>query len=155
MSDTIMLFNISDTNLTPHQQFILINVFGYILTVLLFIMLLPQVYKAWKYECTDDISYKYIAVSFVAEVIDCCYGILINQIPVLVTAILITIESLLLLIAKIKFDSPRDIKELRKSTRVQEIEKRKSQNLTELTDLNDQPNLNDLTEVIIEEDSED
>lgn len=144
MSDTIVLFNISDTNLTPHQQFILINVFGYTLTVLLFLMLLPQVYKAWKYECTDDISYKYIAASLVAEVIDCCYGILINQLPVLVTAILIIIETLLLLIAKIKFDSPREIKDQRKSMRVQEIAKRKSsQNLTELT------------EVIMEEDSED
>lgn len=76
--------------------------------------------------------------------IDCCYGILINQLSVLVTTILIIIESLLLLIAKIKFDSPREIKDQRKSMRVKEIEKRKSSQ-----------NLAELTEVIIEIDGED
>ena len=122
-------------------------------------MLLPQVYKAWKYECTDDISYKFIAGSLVAEVIDCCYGILINQISIVTTSILITIETLLLLIAKIKFDSPKEIKEQRKSMRIQEISRRKSsQNLTELTNSTEQTNqtnFNYLTEVVAEENSDD
>ena len=49
MSEQIMIFNISDTNLSENDIHILQGFFGYGLTCILIFMLIPQVYKAYKY----------------------------------------------------------------------------------------------------------
>ena len=113
----IVLFDLNNTNLTPEDYFILESVIGYSLNVLLFSMMIPQIYKAYKNKLTDDISYKFIYISLVAEVLEILYGILINQIPILLTGVICMIQMILLFIAKILYDNPKEVKIQRKSSR--------------------------------------
>jgi MtN3 and saliva related transmembrane protein len=112
----VVMFNLNNTNLTQEEYFILENVIGYTLNILIFAMLTPQIYKAYKNKMTDDISYKFIWISLVAEVLEILYGILINQIPVLLTGIICMIQMILLYIAKKLYDSPQDVKIQRRTS---------------------------------------
>ena len=115
----VVMFNLNNTNLTQEEYFILENVIGYTLNILIFAMLIPQIYKAYKNKMTDDISYKFIWISLVAEVLEILYGVLINQIPVLLTGIICMIQMILLYIAKKLYDNPQDVK-LQRRTSIQD-----------------------------------
>ena len=106
----VIMFDINNTILTPYDYFILESVIGYTLNVLLFITMIPQIYKAYKSKLTDDISYKFIYISIVTNTLEMIYGILINQIPILLTGIICTLQIILLYIAKKLYDNPQEIK---------------------------------------------
>ena len=91
----IVLFNQSNTVLTPEQDLILIDFFGYSSGVFVGITLLPQVIKVFKTQSTKDLSHIFLALSLLASVSKFIYGILINQLPIVVTAPIIGIETLL------------------------------------------------------------
>lgn len=124
----VIMFNLNNTNLTQEDYFILENVIGYTLNILIFAMLIPQIYKAYKNKMTDDISYKFIWISLVAEVLEILYGVLINQIPVLLTGIICMIQMILLYIAKKLYDNPQNIK-IQRRTSIQDS------NLIEISDI--------------------
>ena len=110
----VVMFNLNNTNLTPEDYFILESVIGYTSNALIFCMMIPQIYKAYKSKLTDDISYKFIWISLVSTILEIAYGILINQIPVLLTGIICMIQMILLYIAKKLYDNPKDIKTQRR-----------------------------------------
>ena len=100
----IILFNQSNTALTPEQDLILIDFFGYSSGVFVGITLLPQVIKVFKTQSTKDLSHIFLALSLLAAVSKLIYGILINQLPIVVTAPIIGFETLIIMIAKCIFD---------------------------------------------------
>ena len=106
----IVLFNQSDTQLTPEQDLILIDFFGYSSGVFVGITLLPQVIKVFKTKSTKDLSHIFLALSLLAAASKLIYGILINQLPIVVTAPIIGIETLIIMIAKCEFDRRIDKK---------------------------------------------
>ena len=100
----IVLFNESDTQLTPEQDQILIDFFGYSSGVFVGITLLPQVIKVFKTKSTKDLSHIFLALSLIAAASKLIYGILINELPIVVTAPIIGIETLIIMIAKCVYD---------------------------------------------------
>ena len=107
----IVLFNQSNTVLTPEQDAILIDFFGYSSGVLVGITLLPQVIKVFKTKSTKDLSFMFLSISLVASIFKLIYGVLINQLPIVVTAPVIGIETLVIMIAKCIFDKKIDKEE--------------------------------------------
>jgi len=118
----VIMFDLNNTNLTPEDYFILESVIGYTSNALIFCMMIPQIYKAYKSKLTDDISYKFIWISLVSTILEIVYGILINQIPVLLTGIICMIQMILLYIAKKLYDNPKDIKTQRRLSVANSIE---------------------------------
>ena len=109
----IVLFNESETELPPEQDRILIDFFGYGSGVFVGITLLPQVIKVLKTKSTKDLSHIFLALSLLAAVSKLIYGILINQLPIVVTAPIIGIETLIIMIAKCVYDRRIDKIELK------------------------------------------
>ena len=93
----VIMFDVNNSALTPEEYFIIENVIGYTSNILIFCMMIPQIYKAYKFKLTDDISYKFVWISIVSSVLEILYGVLINQIPVLVTGIICLIQMVLFL----------------------------------------------------------
>jgi MtN3 and saliva related transmembrane protein len=118
----IVLFNESETQLTPEQDLILIDFFGYSSGVFVGITLLPQVIKVLKTKSTKDLSHIFLALSLLAAASKLIYGVLINQLPIVVTAPLIGIETLIIMIAKCVYDRRIDKKEIELSERGNEKE---------------------------------
>ena len=111
----IVLFNESETQLTPEQDLILIDFFGYSSGVFVGITLLPQVIKVLKTKSTKDLSHIFLALSLIAAASKLIYGVLINQLPIVVTAPIIGIETLIIMIAKCVYDRRIDKKEIDKN----------------------------------------
>ena len=108
----VVLFNKSETQLTPEQDLILIDFFGYSSGVFVGITLLPQVIKVLKTKSTKDLSHIFLVLSLIAAVSKLIYGVLINELPIVVTAPLIGIETLIIMIAKCVYDRRIDRKEI-------------------------------------------
>jgi len=100
----IVLFNESNTVLTPSEDVILIDVFGYSSGIFVGITLLPQVIKVFKTKSAKDLSHIFLALSLLAAASKLIYGILINELPIVVTAPIIGIETLIIMIGKCVFD---------------------------------------------------
>lgn len=125
----IIMFDVNSSVLTPEEYFILENVFGYTSNILIFFMMIPQIYKAYKFRLTDDISYKFIWISIVSSVLEIIYGVLINQIPVLITGIICFVQMVLLGISKKLYDNPKEIKIQRKLSAISNDNNKKFQNI--------------------------
>ena len=121
INNDIILFNHSNSFLSETEISIIEYIFGYGLNCLLFIMMVPQIYKAFKYKCTDDISYKFLGLAITAEVFEIIYGILINQLPVLLTGVLLLFQMTLLLYVKTKYDNPKDMKMQRYNSKLKNV----------------------------------
>ena len=122
----IVLFNQSNTILTPEQDLILIDFFGYSSGVFVGITLLPQVIKVFKTKSTKDLSHIFLALSLIAAASKFIYGILINQLPIVVTAPIIGIETLIIMIAKCVFDRRIDKLENKKEIELRVIKYKNS-----------------------------
>ena len=140
----VIMFDLNNTILTPYEYFILENVIGYTLNVLLFIMMIPQIYKAYKSKLTDDISYKFLYISIAAEILEIVYGVLINQIPVLLTGVICLIQIILLYIAKQLYDNPKEIKIKRRENVRLKLQNIQTENTDETTDENTDENTDNL-----------
>ena len=110
----VVMFDVNNSALTHEEYFILENVIGYTSNILIFGMMIPQIYKAYKFRLTDDISYKFIWISLLSTILEIVYGVLINQIPVLLTGIICMIQMTILGVAKKLYDNPKEIKIQRK-----------------------------------------
>lgn len=102
--DNIMLYNESNSLLDKTQNSILRNFFGYTSGILIGIMLIPQVIKVYKTKSTKDLSYIFLFISLIAAIFKLIYGILINELPIVITSPIILIETLLIIFAKVIYD---------------------------------------------------
>ena len=62
----VVMFNQSNTILTPEQGVILIDFFGYGSGVLVGITFLPQIIKVFKTKSTKDLSHVFLGLSLLA-----------------------------------------------------------------------------------------
>lgn len=120
----VILFNESETQLTAEEDLILIDFFGYSSGVFVGITLLPQVIKVLKTKSTKDLSHIFLVLSLIAAASKIIYGVLINELPIVVTAPIIGIETLIIMIAKCVYDRRIDKKEIELTERVNEIIKK-------------------------------
>ena len=125
----VVMFDVNSSVLTPEEYFILESAIGYTSNILIFFMMIPQIYKAYKFRLTDDISYKFIWISIVSSVLEIIYGVLINQIPVLITGIICFVQMVLLGISKKLYDNPKEIKIQRKLSAISNDNNKKFQNI--------------------------
>ena len=135
----VVMFNQSNTILTPEQDVILIDFFGYGSGVLVGITLLPQVIKVFKTKSTKDLSYIFLCLSLLAAAFKFIYGILINQLPIVVTAPIIGVKTIIIMIAKCIFDRRIDKSDDKEQTQIEltEIVKNDKDILSKLRDLID------------------
>ena len=80
-----------------------ITTIGYIGAVLLDITLLPQLYKTFKSKQTRDISIYFMFLQIVTCIFFLIYGILLNEIPIMMANSILMLELLVLLYAKIRY----------------------------------------------------
>ena len=81
----------------------ILNIFGYIATVLTIFYLLPQVIKTWKSRSTGDISIgMYILGSFGA-LFWVLYGTMLHSVQLIFTNVVVLISSLIILGFKIRY----------------------------------------------------
>ena len=79
------------------------EIIGYVGGVLLAITSIPQIYRTFKTQKTDDISIYFIFLQIITCIFFLVYGILINANPIMAANSILLFELLLLLFAKIKF----------------------------------------------------
>ncbi|GMN09831.1 hypothetical protein MTsPCn9_18740 [Croceitalea sp. MTPC9] len=80
-----------------------IEILGLIAAALTTSSFVPQVYKAWKYKSTKDISMTMYVAFFTGTVLWLIYGIAINSLSVIIANIITSLLALLIIIIKIKF----------------------------------------------------
>ena len=115
---SIVLYNYNNSVLTELGDEILIDFFGYTSGVLVGITLIPQVIKVLKTKRAEHLSHKFLIISLFASIFKLIYGVLINALPIVVTAPIILIETIVIMIAKCIFD--KRMKKMKKTS--QEIE---------------------------------
>ena len=94
--------NISTT--FTEQKKILTDIFGYSSGILVNITLIPQIVKVFRFKSAKDLSYIFLLISVIASIFKFIYGLLINELPIMITSPLILLETFILIIAKIIFD---------------------------------------------------
>ena len=82
---------------------IYVDTLGFIGTFILGITLFPQVYKTFTEKQAKNLSLVYLILQFSANIIFIIYGYLINSWPVLVSNSIVSLCSILLIYAKLKF----------------------------------------------------
>ncbi|WP_343488090.1 SemiSWEET transporter [Allomuricauda sp. d1] len=80
-----------------------IEILGLIAAALTTSAFVPQVYKAWKYKSTKDISLVMYLVFLIGIILWFIYGIAINSLSMAIANGVTIILALAILIAKIKF----------------------------------------------------
>ncbi|MFD2586486.1 SemiSWEET family sugar transporter [Croceitalea marina] len=80
-----------------------IEILGLIAAALTTSSFIPQVYKAWKFKSTKDISLTMYMVFIIGTVLWLIYGIAINSLSVMVANTITTVFALFIIIAKIKY----------------------------------------------------
>ena len=108
---SIIFFNKTDTLLTTEQVDILTNFFGYGSGLLLNITLIPQIIKIFRKKSAKDLSYVFLIISVFTSIFKFIYGILINELPIVITSPIILIETLIIIIVKIIYDKRDKIKD--------------------------------------------
>jgi len=101
---SIVLYNYNNSVLTELGDEILIDFFGYSSGVLVGITLIPQVIKVLKTKRAEHLSHKFLVISLFASIFKLIYGVLINALPIVVTAPIILIETVIIMVAKCIFD---------------------------------------------------
>ena len=79
------------------------SIFGYTGSVLLVTSLIPQVYHTYKTKFTDDLSFLFIVMQILTGVCFLAYGILLEELPLIIANVGVQIQIILLLIAKIMY----------------------------------------------------
>lgn len=104
MCMSIILYDYNQTVLSDLGNEILIDFFGYSSGILVGITLIPQVIKVLKTKRAEHLSHKFLVISLLASIFKLIYGVLINALPIVVTAPIILIETVIIMVAKCIFD---------------------------------------------------
>ena len=79
------------------------NIIGYVGTGILAITLVPQVYKTFRSKQANDLSWAYLFLQIIANVLFIIYGFGIDSLPVIISNCMVSVLSLSLVVAKYKF----------------------------------------------------
>ena len=77
------------------------DILGFSASLSLTITLLPQLYKTFKHKKLDDISYGFFFLNILTCTLFLSYGILLNEIPLILANIVVLTQWIILFIAKI------------------------------------------------------
>ena len=86
------------------------DILGYSAAVCLIITLLPQVHLTWKTKRADDISYGFLCLQMITCLLFTTYGILLEEIPLIIANSLVITQSISLFIMKIVYSKNDKIK---------------------------------------------
>jgi len=81
------------------------NIFGYMGSILLPITLLPQLYLTYKTKKVNDISYLFICLQIITCICFLTYGILLEEIPLIIANSVVLVQLLILLSFKKVFSN--------------------------------------------------
>jgi MtN3 and saliva related transmembrane protein len=79
------------------------DIIGYVGTGVLAVTLVPQVYKTFRSKQANDLSWSYLFLQIVANVLFIIYGFGIGSLPVIISNCMVSVLSLSLVFAKYKF----------------------------------------------------
>ena len=79
------------------------DILGFLAAFCLVITLLPQVFHTWKIKKADDISYGFLLLQILTCLLFLLYGILLEELPLIIANTLVISQSLTLLVFKILF----------------------------------------------------
>ena len=79
------------------------NILGIAGTILVSVALLPQVYKVFKTKSVNDLSMKWLIIECLSSILWIVYGILKNDLLIILTNAVISISHLLLTIARYSY----------------------------------------------------
>ena len=77
---------------------------GYVAGFFLCITLLPQIHKVYTLKRANQLSIKFISISLITCILFLAYGILNEALPLIISNIITTIQNIILLILKLKYD---------------------------------------------------
>ena len=77
------------------------DIIGYTAAVSLILILFPQLHKTYKTKKVDDIAYGFIFLQILTCFLFLTYGILLKEIPMILSNVMIFLQSLLLIYFKI------------------------------------------------------
>lgn len=80
-----------------------IEILGLIAAALTTSSFIPQVYKAWKFKSTKDISLTMYMAFFIGIVLWLIYGIAINSLSMIIANTITIVLALSIILAKIKY----------------------------------------------------
>ena len=84
------------------------DIIGYSAAVCLVITLLPQVHLTWKSKRADDISYGFLCLQLLTCFLFLSYGILLEELPLIIANGLVIFQSLMLFTFKYTFSKNSD-----------------------------------------------
>lgn len=105
----VIFYNQSESVFNESENEILIAVFGYGANAVISIRLLLQDIKTLKSKSAKDLSFKYLWTSLFGTILMLVYGILINQLPIVVVNPIIVVEIIILIVAKFVYDKKNDL----------------------------------------------
>jgi MtN3 and saliva related transmembrane protein len=109
---SVIFYNQSESILNEWQNNILTDVIGYSANAIISIRLLIQDIKTLKTKSARDLSFKYLWVSLLGTILMLVYGVLINQLPIVVVNPIIIAEIVILIVAKFVYDKKNDLSEV-------------------------------------------
>jgi len=81
--------------------------FGWAASLLCTLILVPQIFKALKTRHTDDVSMSMLALSVAGNAFWVAHASMTHNVPLIVGASLISLMSVVLIFAKLSYDSPK------------------------------------------------
>lgn len=81
------------------------DIFGFLGAFFLTVTLLPQLYHSYKEKKMDDISKGFLGIQVLTCVCFLSYGILLNEIPLILANIIVLGQTLILILFKLTFKS--------------------------------------------------
>lgn len=102
---SVVFYNISNSFLTQEENLIMAEVFGYASSAFIGLMMIPQIIEMFESESAKDLSITYMIFSLCGSILRLIYGVLINQLAVIIVPILGTIQTVILIVGKCFFDN--------------------------------------------------
>lgn len=79
------------------------QIIGYLAAITLISTLLPQLYHTFKTKKVDDVSYYFILLNLITSGLFLFYGILLNELPIIIANIFLILQNTTLIILKKKY----------------------------------------------------
>jgi MtN3 and saliva related transmembrane protein len=93
-----------------------VDILGFVGTGLLGVTLVPQVIKTYQLKSASELSYVYLTLQTVSNIIFIVYGYFINRLPILLCNGFVLLCSVSLLVAKMKYSHNDNYERLRNSS---------------------------------------
>ena len=80
------------------------EIVGYMAGFFTAIPLIPQIYKSYKMKSTKDLSLLFLVISALGSLLWIIYGVMLKDMPLIISSSIFIVSEILLLIMKICFD---------------------------------------------------